>query len=175
MIRNPGHAQMLGRPPQMQQTVGGNFRMNEFTAGVMRAQLRKLDRILADQRDKQTRIIAGIADLPGITLRKKNVPEGGTGSRLLIWTSSREQCDRFIAAMHAENLPAGHSGGSALLPKVPHIEAKAGLEKGRPVLLHAARQSHYLRCRPSAQTLEIWDRYVEIQTDPNIPIRTSMT
>jgi 8-amino-3,8-dideoxy-alpha-D-manno-octulosonate transaminase len=166
MIRNPGHAQLLGGPPRMQQTVGGNFRMNEFTAGVLRAQLRKLDRILADQRDKQARILAGISDLPGITLRKKNVPEGGTGSRLLIWTSSKEQCDRFVAAMHAENLPAGHPGGSALLPTVPHIESKRGLEEGWPSFStpHGKSITYGAACCP--KTLEIWDRYVEIQMDP---------
>jgi 8-amino-3,8-dideoxy-alpha-D-manno-octulosonate transaminase len=166
LMRNPGHAQMLGQPPRLQQTAGGNFRMNEFTAGVMRAQLRKLDRILADQRDKQARVMAGIADLPGITLRKKNVPEGGTGSRLLIWTNSKDQCDRFIAAMHAENLPAGHSGGSALLPTVPHIEAKRGLEEGWPSFStpHGKAIAYGAACCP--KTLEIWDRYVEIQMDP---------
>jgi 8-amino-3,8-dideoxy-alpha-D-manno-octulosonate transaminase len=90
VLRNPGNAEMLGQPPRLQPIVGGNFRMSEFTAGVMRAQLRKLDRILADQRDKQMRVLAGIADLPGIELRKKNVPEGGTGSRILIWTKKKE-------------------------------------------------------------------------------------
>ncbi len=166
MLRNPGHGEMLGQPPRLKQTVGINLRMNEFTAGVMRAQVRKLDRILADQRDKQARVLARIADLPGITLRKKNVPTGGTGSRILIWTSGKEQCDRFIAAMKAENVNAGHSGGSALLPTVPHIEAKVGLEEGWPSFSTPAGKAMTYGAACCPKTLEIWDRYVELYMDP---------
>lgn len=165
MIRKP-HTEWLGQPPQLKQTAGGNFRMNEFTAGIMLAQVRKLDRILADQRDKQSRVHAGIADLPGIELRKKNTPEGGTGSRVLIWTQSKEQCDLFITAMKAENVNANHSGGSALLPIIPHIEAKQGLEEGWPSWStpHGKEITYGKQCCP--KTLEIWDRYVEIAMDP---------
>lgn len=165
-MMRPAHTAWLGQPPHMKQTAGGNFRMNEFTAGVMRAQVRKLDRILADQRDKQRRVLAGISDLPGIQFRKKNVAEGGTGSRLLIWTESKEQCDLFITAMKAENVNAGHSSGSALLPIVPHIEAKHGLEEGWPSFStpHGKEIVYGRECCP--QTLEIWDRYVEIYMDP---------
>jgi 8-amino-3,8-dideoxy-alpha-D-manno-octulosonate transaminase len=165
MVRPP-HAQWLGQPPQLKQIAGGNFRMNEFTAGVMRAQVRKLERILADQRDKQTRVLAGIRDLPGLELRKKNTPEGGTGSRILIWTQSKDQCDLFIKAMRAENVQANHSSGSALLPIVPHIVAKQGLEDGWPSWStpHAKEIAYGKECCP--KTLEIWDRYVEIYMDP---------
>ena len=162
----PLHQEMLGQPPRLKQISAGNFRMNEFTAGVMRAQVRKLDRILADLRDKQARVLAGIADLPGIQLRKKNVPEGGTGSRILIWTESKQQCDLFIKAMRAENVQAGHSAGSALLPIVPYIEAKEGLEKDWPSWStpHGRQIKYGKECCP--KTLEIWDRYVEIYMDP---------
>jgi 8-amino-3,8-dideoxy-alpha-D-manno-octulosonate transaminase len=165
-MMRPGHLNWLGQPPHWKQIAGGNFRMNEFTAGVMRAQVRKLDRILADQRDKQSRVLAGIADLPGIEMRKKNVPEGGTGSRILIWTQSKEQCDLFIRAMKAENVTANHSSGSALLPIVPHIQSKEGLEQGWPSFStpHGQSIAYGAECCP--KTLEIWDRYVEIYMDP---------
>ena len=165
-ILRPPHQEILGQPPRLKQFSGGNFRMNEFTAGVMRAQLRKLDRILADLRDKQARVLAGIADLPGLQLRKKNVPEGGTGSRILIWTESKDQCDLFIKAMHAENVQAGHSAGSALLPIVPYIIAKQGLGDDWPSWStpHGKQIVYGKECCP--KTLEIWDRYVEIYMDP---------
>jgi 8-amino-3,8-dideoxy-alpha-D-manno-octulosonate transaminase len=166
VLRDPGHAQMLGQPPRLKQIAGGQFRMNEFTAGVMRAQLRKLDRILADQRDKRARVIAGIADLPGIELRKKNDPDGGTGSRLLIWTQSKEQRERFVAAMRAENVAAGPSSGSARLPIVPHIEAKMGLEEGWPSFSTPRGKAITYGAGCCPKTLEIWDRYVEIYMDP---------
>jgi len=165
-LRNPGNAEMLGQPPRLKQIVGSNFRMNEFTAGVMRAQLRKLDRILIDQRDKQKRVLAGISNLPGIELRKKNVPEGGTGSRVLIWTRSKEQRDLFIKTMRAENVAAGPSSGSALLPIAPYIEAKMGLEQGWPSFStpRGKEVPYGAACCPN--TLDIWNRYVEIYMDP---------
>ncbi len=165
-IRNPGHAQMLGQAPRFKQIVGGNFRMNEFTAGVMRAQLRKLDRILADQRDKQARVLAGIADLPGIELRKKNTSEGGTGSRVLIWTQSKEQRDLFVKAMRAENVAAGPSSGSALLPLASYIEAKLGLEEGWPSFTSPRGKAITYGATCCPKTSEIWSRYVEIYMDP---------
>lgn len=166
VMRNPGHAQLLDHPPRMQQIVGGNFRMNEFTAGVMRAQVRKLDRILDDQRDKQRRVLAGISDLPGIELRKKNVPEGGTGSRILIWTKSLEQRDRFIKAMHAENVGAGPSAGSALLPISPYIEAKMGVEDGWPSFTSPRGKEITYGAACCPKTIDIWNRYVELYMDP---------
>ncbi len=166
ILRDPGHAQMLGQPPRMKQIAAGQFRMNEFTAGVMRAQLRKLDRILADQRDKYARVTAGITDLPGIELRKKNTPKGGTGSRVLIWTDSKEQRDRFLAAMKAENVQAGPPSGSALLPIKPHIEAKLGLEEGWPSFSTPRGKAITYGAACCPRTLDIWNRYVEIHMDP---------
>ncbi len=163
---NKAHADWLGQPPRLKQIAGGNFRMNEFTGGVMRAQLRKLDRILADQRDKQSRVLAGITDLPGLELRKKNVPEGGTGSRVLIWTQSKEQRDLFVKAMRAENVAAGPSSGSVPLPTVPYIEAKQGIEEGWPSFSTPRGKAITYGAQCCPKTLEIWDRYVEITMDP---------
>jgi len=165
-VIRPGHTELLGAPPRLKQIVGSNFRMNEFTAGVMRAQVRKLDRILADQRDKQKRVLAGISDLPGIELRKKNVPEGGTGSRILIWTNSKDQCDQFIKAMRAENVNANHSSGSALLPIAPYIEAKLGVEEGWPSFASARGKEVCYGAECCPKTIDIWNRYVEIYMDP---------
>jgi dTDP-4-amino-4,6-dideoxygalactose transaminase len=90
---------MLAQPARMQDFSSCQCRMSEFTAGVRRAQLRKLDRIVADFRDKTTRVTAGIADLPGIQFRKKNDPEGGLGNWAFVNTRGKEQRDRFIAAV----------------------------------------------------------------------------
>ena len=166
MLRDPGNAEILGQPPRLSQIVGGNFRMNEFTAGVLRAQLRKLNRILADQRDKQTRVLAGIADLPGIELRKKNVAEGGTGSRILIWTQSKEQRDLFVQAMRAENVEAGPSSGSALLPVASYIEAKMGIEEGWPSFSGSRGKAITYGAQCCPKTIDMWNRYVEIYMDP---------
>ena len=44
---------------------GCNFRMNEFTGGVLLAQMRKLDRIIEAVRSNAQRVYAGVRDLPG--------------------------------------------------------------------------------------------------------------
>jgi len=166
ILRNPGHAEMLGQPPRLKQIASGQFRMNEFTGAVMRAQLRKLDRILEDQRDKLARVTSGIHDLPGIQLRKKNTPVGGTGSRLLILTPSKEQRDHFVAAMRAENVAAGPPSGSALLPITPYIESKQGLEEGWPSFSTPRGKAIQYGAACCPRTLDIWNRYVEVYMDP---------
>ena len=45
---------------------GLNYRMNEFTGGVLLAQLRKLDTIIGDVRRNARRVYGGIRDLPGV-------------------------------------------------------------------------------------------------------------
>src|SRR5580704_6695431 len=44
---------------------GANFRMSEFTGGVLLAQLRKLDTIVRDVRSNARHVYEGIRDLPG--------------------------------------------------------------------------------------------------------------
>jgi 8-amino-3,8-dideoxy-alpha-D-manno-octulosonate transaminase len=68
MLRGP-HAQWLDGRPRLHQFCGGQFRMSEFTGAVMRAQLRKLDRIVADFHARSDRIIQATQDLPGISFQ----------------------------------------------------------------------------------------------------------
>lgn len=161
-----GHAKVLGQPARMKLFAGGQFRMSEFTAAVLRAQLRKLDRIVGDFRDKTTRVTAGIADLPGVQFRKKNDPEGGLGNWVFIQTSGKEQRDRFIKTMKAENVNAEPMGGSVILPIESHIEKKETLQPGWPSF--ATPEGKGIRygapCCP--RTIEVHGRYVGIPMDP---------
>ena len=63
--------------------VGCNFRMNEFSGGVLLAQLRKLDRIVSDVRGNARRVYDGIRDLPGIRFRQLPDPAGELGAGVL--------------------------------------------------------------------------------------------
>jgi dTDP-4-amino-4,6-dideoxygalactose transaminase len=49
--------------------IAPNFRMNEFSGGVLLAQLRKLDMITASVRSNARYVYEGIRDLPGLHLR----------------------------------------------------------------------------------------------------------
>jgi 8-amino-3,8-dideoxy-alpha-D-manno-octulosonate transaminase len=86
--------------------VGVNFRMGELTAAVGLAQLQKMDWIIERMRAGQGRIKAGIAGIPGITLRRSYDEEGETGAALIFSVPSADQADRFARALAAENIPA---------------------------------------------------------------------
>ena len=146
--------------------VGSQFRMSEFTGGVLVAQLRKLDRIVADVRANARRIYDGIRDLPGIKLRHLPDPDGELGSAVFLGFDSKERCERFRAAMKAENVLVDHPGGSAILPVQPYIEHKRTVhpawpsftsERGRAIQYGAA-------CCP--RTIDILSRFAGPSLDP---------
>jgi 8-amino-3,8-dideoxy-alpha-D-manno-octulosonate transaminase len=161
-----GHGEVLGQPSSMRRFSGGQYRMSEFTGAVMLAQLHKLDQIVADFRDKATRVTTGVQDLPGIQLRKRNDPQGALGSTVFIRTAGKAQRDRFIAAVEAENVPAGPMGGSVILPIEPHIQAKQTLQPDWPSFstLRGKAIQYGPACCP--RTIDIYNRYVGIPMDP---------
>ena len=161
-----GHAKVLGQPARMKVFASPQFRMSEFTAAVLRAQLRKLDRIVADFRDKTTRVTEGIQDLPGIQFRKKNDTGGGLGNWVFINTSGKEQRDRFIKALRAENITAEPMGGSAILPIATHIEKKETLQPGWPSFTVGRGKTIEYGAKACPKTIDIWNRYVGIPMDP---------
>ena len=164
----PGHKEMLGQSPYFALFLGGQFRMSEFTGAVLRAQLRKLDRIVADFRDKADRVTKGIQDLPGIQFRKSNDPAGAVGSAVYFRTAGAPQRDRFIRALEAENVPAMKMEGSEILPVAPYIEQKQNpnMDASWPSFASPdAKAIHYGgSCCP--QTRAIYDRYVGLPMDP---------
>ncbi|HYM10768.1 MAG TPA: DegT/DnrJ/EryC1/StrS family aminotransferase, partial [Bryobacterales bacterium] len=163
-LRKP-HEKALGRA-QLDSFPGSQFRMSEFTGGVLLAQLRKLDAIVGAVRANSQRVYGGIRDLPGLRLRRLPDPAGEVGSAVFVGFESKEKCARFIAAMKAENVPASHPGGSVILPILPHVEAKRtahpnwpsfASERGRAIQYGAA-------CCP--RTLDILSRFAGVSLDP---------
>ena len=165
MLRD-GHARVLGQPGRMHEFSSCQYRMSEFTAAVLCAQLRKLDRIVGDFRDKTTRVTAGIKDLPGIQFRKQNDPAGGLGNWVFINTSGKEQRNRFLKAMRAENVSAEPMGGSAILPVATHIEKKETLQPGWPSFTVGRGKTIQYGASACPKTSDIWNRYVGIPMDP---------
>jgi 8-amino-3,8-dideoxy-alpha-D-manno-octulosonate transaminase len=104
---------------------GINYRMNEMTGAVLRAQLRKLDDILAAHKRNWRAVRAGIQDLPGMKLRHSNDAEGEIGWTVDLLLSDNARRDRFVAAMRAENVPMGPPSAATPLPPMPYIESKA--------------------------------------------------
>jgi len=85
---------------------GQNFRMSELTGAVMLAQLDKLDDLLDGMRRNKQRIKEQIEDLPGITMRRLNDPDGDTGICLMFMLDDKQQVGRFVDALNAEGIDA---------------------------------------------------------------------
>jgi 8-amino-3,8-dideoxy-alpha-D-manno-octulosonate transaminase len=128
------------RAPHEKQLGGGHLtafaaaqvRMNEFTGGVLRAQLRKLDSIIAALRSRADQAREGIRDLPGVRLRHSADPDGDLGLAVYLRFQSTGQRDAFLAGMSRENIPATAPTGSVVLPVQPYVEQKLTVHPAWP-------------------------------------------
>ena len=159
------HQQMVGEA-RLDWFFGANFRMNEFTGGVLLAQLRKLDRIVASVRANARLVYDGIRDLPQLKLRHLPDPQGELGSGVFLDFGSKSRCDRFLAAMKAENIGASKPGGSVILPTQPHIMAKKTIHPNWPSFQSARGKA--IRYGPDTcpNTIDILQRYGGVLMDP---------
>jgi 8-amino-3,8-dideoxy-alpha-D-manno-octulosonate transaminase len=150
---------------------GANFRMSEFTGAVLLAQVRKLDRVVNDVRMNARRVYDGIGDLPGLYQRRLPDPAGELGSGIFLGFKSKEVRDRFVAAMKAENVPAGPPSGSILLPTQPHIENKRTLHPAWPSFTSPrGREVQYgTACCP--RTIDVLSRFAGVPIDPKFSKR----
>jgi 8-amino-3,8-dideoxy-alpha-D-manno-octulosonate transaminase len=156
MLR-PGHKDVLGAAA-MQSFVGVNYRMNEMTGGVMRAQLRKLDGILERLRRNSRTVRERIHDVPGLKQRRIPDPEGEIGLAIHLLLPDKTKRDRFVAAMRAEKAAASPPGGSLHLPGVPYIEQKVAVHPAWPTFHtpHGKAIRYGAGCCP--RTVKIFDR-----------------
>jgi len=166
----PLHEQIAGGA-KADPFAGSQFRMSEFTGGVLVAQLRKLDRIVQSVQTSARRVYDGIRDLPGVQLRHLPDPQGELGTAVFLGFETKTQCDRYRAAMKAENVPASNPAGSAILPIAPHIEHKSTVhpawpsftsERGRAIQYGAA-------CCP--RTIDILSRFAGVSLDPTFTVK----
>ena len=86
--------------------VGQNYRMSELTGAVMRAQLGKLDALLALMRRNQRRVAQGLRGVKGIRLRPVHDPEGDTGICLMFYLDRAAKVRPFVEALNAEGVAA---------------------------------------------------------------------
>ncbi len=159
------HQEVVGQA-QLEWLVGTNFRMNEFTGGVLLAQLRKLDRIVSAVRTNAGLVHKGIADLPNLKLRLLPDPKGELGSGVFIDFGTKARCDKFLSAMKAENVPAGKPGGSVVLPILPHIMAKKTIHPGWPSFQSARGKAIQYGPDSCPKTIDILQRFGGVTMDP---------
>jgi 8-amino-3,8-dideoxy-alpha-D-manno-octulosonate transaminase len=145
---------------------GLNYRMNEFTGGVLLAQLRKLDTIIGDVRRNARRVYGGIRDLEYLRPRHLPDPEGELGTGIFLGFRTREERQRYADAMKAEGVPVSSPGGSVILPIVPEIERKVTVTPRWPSFNSDRGKSiRYGReCCP--RTIDILSRFAGVMMNP---------
>ncbi len=160
-----GHQKWVGEP-RATSFVGTNFRMNEFSAGVLLAQLRKLDRIVGDVRANARRVYDGVRSLPGIELRKLPDPAGELGAGVYIGFQDKQRRDAFLDAMKRENVMAAPPVGSVILPLEAYIQKKATAHPNWPSF--TSERGRAIQYGPSScpRTVAILDRFGGVLMDP---------
>lgn len=158
------HQQQVGEP-RVPWLFGANYRMSEFTGGVLLAQLRKLDKVVAAVRGNARQVYDGIRDIPGIQFRHLPDPAGELGAGVFFDLKTKDRADRFLTAMKAENITAAKPGGSVILPTLPHIIAKA-TPPGWPSYSTPRGKSLQYGPQSCPQTIDILQRFAGVPLDP---------
>lgn len=159
------HEELLGKP-SLDRFGGSNFRMSEFTGGVMLAQLRKLDNIIGASRRNAHRVYDGVRDLPGIRFRLLPDPDGETGVAVFLGFDSKEKCKRYIDAIKAEGIPCRGPGGSVVLPVESYIEKKQTPHPAWPTWNSPRGRSIQYGAKSCPRTLDILARFGGININP---------
>jgi 8-amino-3,8-dideoxy-alpha-D-manno-octulosonate transaminase len=153
-------------PAKLHYMPGLNYRMNEFTGGVLLAQLRKLDTIIGDVRRNARRVYSGIRDVPAVRLRRLPDPDGELGTGIFLGFPTSADRQRYADAMKAEGVPVSSPSGSVALPVVPEIEQKVTVFPRWPSFASERGKSiRYGReCCP--RTIDILSRFAGVLMGP---------
>ncbi len=143
-----------------------NFRMNEFTGAVLCGQLKKLETICGALRANAKKVREGIADLPGLKLRKSGDIEGDLGMRIFLDMGNRERRDHFLRAVRAEGLSAGGPGGSAILPTSARIANKATIHPDWPSFTSPEGQAIQYGAECCPRTIDVLNRHGGVTIGP---------
>jgi len=146
---------------------GCNFRMNEFTGAVLKAQLEKLETICGKLRANSRFVRDGISDLPGIKLRKSPDIEGDIGVAVYLDLGNRARRDRFLRALRAEGVSAVGPVGSVILPIDKRIENKATVHREWPSFRSQRGQEIRYGAECCPRTIDIINRFGGVIMDPN--------
>lgn len=84
--------------------LGLNFRLNELTAAVALAQLKKLDRIIETLREKRALLKGLISEAKGFRFRTLNDPEGDCGTLCTVIFDSAEKASMVSAALGSKTV-----------------------------------------------------------------------
>ncbi len=143
-----------------------NFRMNEFTGAVLHGQLKKLEAICTPLRANAKKVREGIADLPGLKMRKSADVEGDLGSVIFFDWGTRERRDKFLRAIRAEGISAGGPGGSVILPADSRIANKATIHPDWPSFNSPQGKAIQYGAESCPRTIDIIGRFGGVMMGP---------
>jgi 8-amino-3,8-dideoxy-alpha-D-manno-octulosonate transaminase len=163
------------RSPYSEELKGGslaafaacNFRMSEFTGAVLKGQVQKLETICSKLRANAKRVRQGIADLPGLKMRKMPDPEGDLGATVFLDHGDGERRDKFLRALRAEGIAASGPGGSVILPIDERIEKKATVHPDWPSFNTPQGKAIRYGAECCPKTIDIIGRMGGVVLDPN--------
>jgi 8-amino-3,8-dideoxy-alpha-D-manno-octulosonate transaminase len=144
-----------------------NFRMNEFTGAILKGQVQKLGTICSRLRANAKKVREGIADLPGLKLRKTPDQDGDLGTTVFLDHGNRERRDRFLRALRAEGIGASGPGGSVILPVDGRIANKATIHPDWPTFNTPQGKAIRYGAECCPRTIDIIDRMGGVVMDPN--------
>lgn len=163
------------RAPYTEELKGGllaafaacNFRMNEFTGAVLKAQLTKLETICTGLRTNAKKVRDGIADLPGLKMRKSPDIEGDLGVTVFLDMGTRDRRDKFLRALRAEGVNGSAPGGSVILPADKRIESKMTIHPDWPSFSTPQGKAIQYGAESCPRTIDILGRMGGPIMDPN--------
>ena len=79
---------------------------------------------------------------------------------------TKEQCERFKAAMRAEGVPVSNPGGSANLPTLPYVINKVTVHPAWPSFTSARGRSIKYGPQNCPRTIDILSRFAGPSLDP---------
>jgi len=144
-----------------------NFRMNEFTGAVLKAQVGKLATICDRLRANARKVRDGIADLPGLRMRKSSDPEGDLGVTIFLDHGTRQRRDKFLRALRAEGIAGSGPGGSVILPADARVENKVTLHPEWPSFNTPQGKAIRYGSESCPRTIDILGRMGGVIMDPN--------
>lgn len=104
-IHDQGHKPMrFGVEVGTRNVLGLNFRMNEITAAVGIAQLRKIDKIMDTLRKKRTRFKKLISESGDFTFRTLNDPEGDCSTVCTVIFKTKEKAAKVSGALGSKTV-----------------------------------------------------------------------
>ncbi|MBI5381938.1 MAG: DegT/DnrJ/EryC1/StrS family aminotransferase [Opitutae bacterium] len=104
---------------------GGQYRMGELTGAVALAQLRKVEAMRAHCHRLQSRILAQIAGLPGLPVRRIPDPEGDFGYEIYLLATDPAQVPALKERLRARQVNVGPVTGTA--PQYAYPQVRSGL------------------------------------------------